>query len=76
MKFLKDFGALVAIALAAGGGLIAWGKVTSRQDAHEERLNKIEPKVGEHDTGLAVLNSKTDAVLKALDRLEDKLGTK
>jgi uncharacterized coiled-coil protein SlyX len=66
---------------ATGGGI--WASTSARisavESAHAEtrsRIEKVEPVVAQHDTGIAVLNAKVDGVKDSLERIENKLGTK
>jgi hypothetical protein len=76
LKFLKDFAAWIAIVGALIGGALAYGGLTQDVKSHGARLEKIEPVVQANTTETAVVQAKVDAIVKALDRIEDKMGTK
>lgn len=76
MKFLKDFGAVVALLLAAAGGLVAWGSMSSDVKAQGTRIDKLEPDVAQNKTDNAVIRSMLGDMKDALDRPEDHAGTK
>lgn len=76
MKFLKDFGALVAIVIAALGAAVTYGAMSSDVKTMGTRLDKIEPTVQQNTTNTAVLAEAVKDIKQALDRIEDHLGTK
>lgn len=69
MKFLKDFGALVAIVLAALGGAMSYGSLKADVTAHGIRLDRVEPAVNALTTDVAVIKA-------GVDRMESAMGTK
>lgn len=76
MKFLKDFGALVAIVIAALGAAVTYGAMSQDVKAAGARLDKIEPSLQHTSTDTAVLQEAVKDIKQALDRIEDHLGTK
>lgn len=83
MSVIKDFGALIGIAIAAIGGAISYGSLKadvaqSRADsaALSARVDKHDDKIGEQSTGIAVLKTEVDAIKDGIDRIEDRMGTK
>jgi hypothetical protein len=76
VKFLKDFGAIVAIIVAALGAAVAYGTLSSTVTAHSARLDKAEPAIQQNTTDAAVLKSNVETIKQSLERIEDHLGTK
>jgi hypothetical protein len=75
-SFLRDFGAWVAIAGILAAGLVGYGALGARVDSHEQRLGKVEPDTQQNKTDIAVVRANTDSLVKAVDRIEEHLGTK
>lgn len=66
---------------ATGGAIYAStkGDIAALKDAHAEtrqRVEKIEPVVQSQGTDIAVIKAQTEAIMKGVDRLEDRMGTK
>jgi hypothetical protein len=76
MKFLKDFGAIVAILLSVIAGAVAYGALSQDVKSHGARLDKAEPVIQQTQTDAAVLKSTVEDMRDSLRRIEDKLGTK
>ena len=76
MKFLKDFGAIVAIIIAALGGAVTYGALSADVKSVTARVERIEPNGQQNSTDIAVLKAATDRIENALNRIEDRLGTK
>jgi hypothetical protein len=68
-------------AAATGGGIWAStsARISAAETAHVElkaRVEKVEPDVQSLKTDVAVLKANSEATLRSLERVEDKLGTK
>jgi hypothetical protein len=72
MRWLRDFGAWVAIAGILATGLVGWGKVTTQVDSHEARLGKVEPAVQQTQTDSAVLKEALDDIRRTVHELRDR----
>lgn len=76
MKFLKDFGALVAIILAVIGAAVTYGALSANAAAATARIDKLEPQVQTNTTDTAVLKQLAQDMQQSLNRIEGALGTK
>lgn len=75
MKFLKDFGALVAIAIAALGAAVAYGSLSQDVKAHGTALQRLDPQVQQNTTDTAVLKQATEDIKESLARIEKALNS-
>lgn len=72
MKFLKDFGALVAIALAALGGAVTYGGLKSTTAQNAADLATLKPQVQQVQQDNAVLREAVQDIRDTVHRLENK----
>ena len=76
MKWLKDFGAIVAVALAALGGAVTYGALQSGQKQNSDDIAVMKFQVQQNTTDTAVMKQSFNDMKESLKRIEDAVGTK
>jgi hypothetical protein len=72
MKFLKDFGAIVAIVIASLGAAVTYGSLSNKVDD----MQSLRPQVQQNSNDTAALKQSVQDIKDSLSRIENRLGTK